>query len=82
MMYDSGFPAHWGWMVFGTIAMMVFCIAVIWAVAWTVASAVQHRTPHMPHESDALAILKRRYAAGELDDAEYERRRQVLHGSA
>lgn len=81
MMYYSGYPAHWGWMVFGMIAMIVFWIAVIWAVARTVTSAMQHRTPPEPRESDALAILKRRYAAGELDDAEYEQRREVLRGS-
>jgi uncharacterized membrane protein len=68
-------------MVFGMIAMMVFWIAVIWAVAWTMANAMQHRTSPALRDSDALAILKRRYAVGELDDAEYERRQQVLRGS-
>jgi putative membrane protein len=82
MMYYSGYPSHWGWMIFVTIAMIVFWIAVIWAVAWTVTSAMQHRTPPAPRELDALAVLNRRYAAGELDDAEYERRREVLRGSS
>ncbi len=29
-------------------------------------------------EDDALEILKRRYAKGEIDEAEYERRKQEL----
>jgi putative membrane protein len=79
MMHNIGYPAQWGWMIFGTIAMIVFSIAVVWAVAWTVAIAMQHRIHPAPRESDAGEILRRRYAAGELDDAEYERRLQVLH---
>jgi putative membrane protein len=33
-----------------------------------------------PGGSDALEILRQRYARGEIDDAEYQRRRQVLLG--
>ena len=32
------------------------------------------------HRTDALETLRERYARGEIDDAEYERRRQVLLG--
>ena len=33
-----------------------------------------------PGAEDPLEILRRRYAAGEIDDQEYERRRKVLKG--
>jgi hypothetical protein len=59
MMETDGYPAHWAWMVFGTIALIVFSITAIWAVAWTVAIAMQHHIPR----------------AGEREDVEYERRR-------
>jgi uncharacterized membrane protein len=82
MMYDYGYPAHWAGMIVGAIAMIVFSIAIIWAVAWTVASAMQRRDAPAPHASDALTILDRRYAAGELSDAEYAQRREVLRGNS
>jgi uncharacterized membrane protein len=82
MMYFNGYPPQWGWMVLGAVATIVFCIAAIWAVAWTVAIAMQHRTPPALRESDALEILGRRYAASALDDVEYERRRHVLRSSS
>ena len=80
-MYFDRYPAHWAGMLVGTVAMIVFSIAMIWAVAWTVAIVMQHRSPPTPRDSDAQAILKRRYAAGEPDAAAYVRRREVLHGS-
>jgi uncharacterized membrane protein len=83
MMYYGGYPVH-GWQMFaGMLAMTALSIALIWAVAWVVATAMQkhERHPLTPHEPDALTILQRRYAAGELDDAEYMRRRQTLLGA-
>ncbi|MFC7136105.1 SHOCT domain-containing protein [Halobaculum litoreum] len=37
--------------------------------------------PERRRDDDALAVLDRRYARGELDDEEYERRRQRLTGN-
>ena len=34
-----------------------------------------------PPADDPLEILRRRYAAGEIDDEEYQRRRKTLTGS-
>jgi putative membrane protein len=33
-----------------------------------------------PRADDSLEVLRRRYAAGEIDDEEYERRRRTLAG--
>jgi putative membrane protein len=33
-----------------------------------------------PRQDDPLEVLRRRYASGEIDDEEYERRRKILTG--
>lgn len=37
-------------------------------------------SPAVPPAEDPLEILRRRYAAGEIDDEEYARRRKTLRG--
>jgi putative membrane protein len=37
--------------------------------------------PPTPRPDDPLEILRQRYARGEIDDEEYERRRRILTGS-
>jgi putative membrane protein len=81
----------WGWwMVFGWIWMLGFWLLVIWAVT---AIAGRRRDSHdagqrgeakpVAHrEPSAREILDRRYASGEIDDAEYDRRRARLDGAA
>ena len=70
----------WGWwMVFGTIMMIVFWIALIWGIA-----AILRRPPGGDHsaatrtEPTALQILEQRYASGEISDEEFENRRRRL----
>ena len=70
----------WGWwMVFGTVMMVVFWIALIWGLA-----AVIRRPPERDRdvgrrsEATALEILERRYASGEISDEEFEARRRRL----
>jgi putative membrane protein len=61
------------WMVFGPVMMLIFvavCIAVMYLVMH--AGAGQRR------ESQALEILRERFARGEIDQAEFEQRRRVL----
>ena len=78
MMYEwwsSGAP--WYGMFFGPIAMIAFIALAVLVVAWAVRalgagwrSDGSERTP--------LDVLKDRFARGEIDQAEYEKRRQVL----
>ena len=58
-----------GWMGFGGI-LLVICILFI---AWVAFLARQDGSRSTPEE-----ILKRRYAAGEIDDTEYESRLKQL----
>lgn len=82
-----------GFGFFFFILMILFFAALIWALL----SATHHRDahghsrlsthPHGPHDhhaqdSDARKILDRRFAAGEIDEEEYVRRRTVLDGGS
>jgi putative membrane protein len=62
----------WEHMVWMTIAWLVgigFLIALIWGIA---------SRGRLPERGPPEAILKRRYAAGEIDTDEYRRRREEL----
>lgn len=69
-MWDYG--AHMGWMWLGWLVGLALLVAVIWAVARTAAPP-----PPVDLESPET-LLKRRYARGELDREEYERRLKDL----
>lgn len=69
---------HWndswhamGW--FGWSMMVLFWAVVIYAVVWGFRSRGDSGL-----RDDALEVLKRRYALGEIDREEFEERRQVL----
>lgn len=72
MMYWFG-----GMGLFGGLLMLVFWVAVVLLIVWLVRSvlAAGHTTGDTP-----LAILKRRYAAGEISQEEYEQTRRILAG--
>ena len=68
---------HWGfggwWM---GLAMILFWVAVVAVIVWVVRTANEREEP--PRRSNALDVLDERYARGEIDDDEYERRREML----
>lgn len=80
----------WGMGAGGPIGMILFWIVAILAVAWLLRSfdvgtawsgRRERRTPdtHDTHAPDpALSILRERYARGEIDADELERRKQDL----
>jgi len=82
MMYDGGgYGGHWGWMLVSMIVTMVFLAGLVWIIARLVIDGNRRDArPSTPREPDALTLLQRRYASGELDDAQYEHRRRVLLG--
>jgi putative membrane protein len=69
----------WNTMGFvGWTTMIVFWALVVALIVWAIRSAGTTRTGQA---SDALDILDRRYAAGEIDRHEFEERRQLLKNS-
>ncbi len=69
MMYDG----HW----FGGGFMWIFWILLILAIIWVV-KAVTSGTTSANQQKSALEILRERYARGELDHEEFERRKKDL----
>jgi putative membrane protein len=61
-------PASWLWMAIWIVALL--------AMVWLVIRSV----PGRPQDEDALAILRARYARGEISEVEYERARATLIG--
>lgn len=79
--WDGHMDLDGGWWIVMAIGMIVFWALVILGVVWLVRelSAPRDRS-HAPAEPNALAILDRRLAAGEITPEEYRERRAVLRG--
>jgi putative membrane protein len=71
MMYGFGV-----WWLIGTILMVLFWIAIILLAIWAVRSLFPHQV-RSGHDQ-ALETLRQRYAAGEINAAEYEQARARL----
>lgn len=65
----------WGWMSLWTLVAIVL-------VALLVAALIRSSTFSGSGVSDdsAMAVLRRRFAAGEIDEAEFQQRRAKLEG--
>jgi uncharacterized membrane protein len=61
------------WMLFGGLLSVVFWGAVIYLLV-----ALVRETPRAGRGEEPIEIAKRRYASGEIDEAEYERIRHAL----
>jgi putative membrane protein len=68
-----GYANHMGWMWFWWIVGLGVLGAILWAMARSVGTSSS-----APGEESPEAILKRRYARGEVDHDEYERRLSAL----
>ena len=70
-MYGNGAHGWWMWL------WPLLLVGLVFWVVW-----VTIRGSHgLLHESSAEDLLKRRYAAGEIDDGEFRRRRDQLRRS-
>ena len=63
---------------FGWTMMVLFWAAVVALVVWVVRSTATTRTGS---PTDAIGVLERRFAAGEIDRTEFEERKRVLEDS-
>ncbi len=69
-----------GWFV--VIALMiVFWGALAWIVVTLLRSNVARRH-ELPAGTEAMRLLDERFARGEIDETEYQRRRDLLRGGA
>lgn len=65
-----------GW--FAWVAMS-FAMIAFWAlVVWAVVALFRGTTNQTESRPDAVELLKKRFASGEIDAEEFEERRQVL----
>lgn len=74
MMGGYGLMAGMGWL--GLLAMALFWIGIIALVFWGVSNLFPNRRSDV--EPDALEILRRRYARGEISRVEFEQARTAL----
>ena len=75
-----GYGGDFGWMAgFGGLGMFVgllFWVALIVLIVWAVTTLFGRASSNT--QTDALDILKRRYAAGEISQGEFETARRAL----
>ncbi len=64
--------------LFGGIVMLLVVVAVVLLVVWAVRAGIPSRRSSVGETP--LGMLKRRYAAGEIDQAEFDQARRVLDG--
>ncbi len=75
MMYGYGVP----WI--GGMVMMIFWVLVLVAVVWGVAYFARkagQSNPAVRHDESPLDVLKRRYAAGEVNKEQFEEMKRDL----
>jgi putative membrane protein len=65
-------------MGFGGIFGLVFIVVIVWAVIKVVANNNINDNTKLSSGNDALEILKRRYAKGEIDREEFEEMKKNL----
>ena len=75
MMSGYGMMAGFGW--FGMIVMALFWVGVVLLVIWGFSNAFTARQPRV--EPDAEAILKQRFARGDISREELVQAREALH---
>ena len=78
--FGGGMPILW---LVGVLIIVLFwglvIAAIVLAIRWLI-RADRRGSHEGPTTPDALELLRQRYARGEIDEAEYERRRTVLKG--
>lgn len=79
MMY--GYDPGWGWMML----MPLLWIALAGVIVWAAVRLAQHGDGRRPHpearpRETAREVLDRRYASGEIDEADYLKVRAQLDG--
>ena len=79
MMGAGGFGAMGGFGGLGMGVGLLVVIGLVVLVIWGMNALSAPRTAPGAADDEALAILRRRYARGEISQAEYEAARRALH---
>ena len=75
MMWDWGSGYGWGMWIFGTLMMLLFWGGLIVLGVFVVGALAG---PKQASGENAIEILRRRLAAGEITPEEFERTRKIL----
>jgi putative membrane protein len=75
--YGPG-PWNWGWMVGGWIMMLLFWALIIAGIVVLVRTLSRPNVPAQQSSDNALEILRRRYAAGEITKEQFEEMKRIL----
>jgi putative membrane protein len=84
--FTGGFAGFWVMALISGVLGLVLTVGLIalivlgirWLIRQDRAAGGGAATPELPE--DPMEVLRRRYASGEIDDEEYERRRRTLSG--
>ena len=76
MMHGMNWGMGWG-MGFGWLFWLVIIGLLIWAVK-SISDRPRASQPYRSSSEDALEILKKRFARGEIDEEEFEQRKRRL----
>lgn len=79
-MHGYDMMSGWGGMWFGPIFMFLVPLALIVLVVWLIRAMIGGNANASRRDDSARQILDERYARGEIDDEEYQRRRSALDG--
>ena len=78
----NGFGMGFGW--FGLVFIVILIVVVVWVISMVMKnSSMKNRMNEDSFGNNSktpLEILNERYAKGEIDDEEYERRKSKLQG--
>jgi len=89
-MMGYGYHGDWGMGGAGWFGMILFWILAILAIVWLLRALElgrglpgvdPHRNRRTGREDRAISILRERYARGEIDSDEFQRRKQDLEGN-
>ncbi len=75
--YHNG-NAHWGWMVFGMMWMVIFWAAIIWFFVWALRKTGNGSDAPRTPGASALDIARARYARGEITREQFEEIKRTL----
>jgi putative membrane protein len=77
-MHGYDMMSGWGGIWFGPILMFLIPLTLVLLIVWLVKAFASGRSASNMNDANARKILDERYAKGEVDDEEYQRRRSAL----